>query len=258
MRKKVKIFKNFLVPFYQRMYSITMINTYNESMVHHELKELFAEKYKGQTEVKKNGFICDVVHRNENNEKDLIIEIQSSGLSNLSNKIRTLLTDNKVILVYPLATKTKIQTISTEGKIIQNRTSPKKKNIYSIFEELFKIYDLFDNENFSLCVIPITQTKIKQLMKEPVQTLQKSRRFKKNYLITDRLLDSMENPISFSNKKDFIDLLPKDIPEVFSSRELKKTEIKNEANKMLWVLNKMGIIEIDHKEGNLIYYRLTK
>ena len=98
MRKKVKIFKNFLVPFYQRMYSITMINTYNESMVHHELKELFAEKYKGQTEVKKNGFICDVVHRNENNEKDLIIEIQSSGLSNLSNKIRTLLTDNKVII----------------------------------------------------------------------------------------------------------------------------------------------------------------
>lgn len=231
-----------------------MINTYNESLVHHELKELFAEKYGGKTEVEHNGYICDVFCQNKNDEKPLIIEVQSAGLSSLSEKLRSLLKDSRLMLVYPLATKTRIQTVSTESKVVSSRTSPKKKNIYCIFGEFFKIYDLFEDENFSLCVVPVTQTKIKQLTDEPVQTLQKNRRFKKNYLITDRLLDTISEPIVFKNKIEFLDLLPKEIPEMFSSKELKKTEVKGEANKMLWVLLRMGLIKIDHKEKNLIYY----
>ena len=43
----------------------------------------------------------------------------------------------------------------------------------------------------------------------------------------------------------------------FSSKDLRKTEIKNEANKMIWVLRKANLIEQVDKKGNLIIYKKT-
>ena len=233
-----------------------MINTYNESSLHRELKTIFAEKYKGKTEVQVGDSICDILVSKEC--ESLIIEIQTSNLSSLTQKIEILLKTHNVMLVYPLAQKTIIKTIDANGNVISKRTSPKKQNIYSIFEQLYKAHKLFENKNFALCVLPITQTKIKQLTKIPVQTLQKSRRFKKNYLIVDKQLEifpNLDDSIIFKNKEDVAKLLPKEIPEVFSSKDLKKTQVKTNANKMLWVLSKMGCIKIDHKERNLIFYK---
>ena len=42
-----------------------------------------------------------------------------------------------------------------------------------------------------------------------------------------------------------------------SSKDLSKTEIGKEANKMLWVLRKANLIEQVKKEGNLIIYKKT-
>ena len=232
-----------------------MINTYNESTLHRSLKEFFAEKYDGKTEVPLEGSVCDILTKD-----GTVIEIQTAHLSSLTNKLEKLLPSHRVMLVYPLAVTTIIRTVGTDGKIARNKKSPKKPNIYSIFGELFSAYRLFESKNFSLCVIPITQIKIKQLTEDAVQTAQKSRRFKKNYLITDKLLEQMhtEEIKFFTSHEDFLALLPENIPEIFSSKDLRTTQVKNEANKMLWVLSRMGCIETDHKEGNLIFYRRTK
>ena len=227
-----------------------MINTYNESSLHKTLKDFFAYRYDGKTEVQIDGYICDIVTKD-----NLIIEIQTAHLSSLNTKIENLVLSHKVLLVYPLCTTTFIQTVDKNGKIISRRKSPKKQTIYSIFGELYRLYNLFDDENFSLLVLTTEQLKIKQLTNEKVQSKQKSRRFKKNYIITDKQLLQIHDEILFNSREDFLKLLPKNLPEVFSSKNLQTTEVKNEANKMLWVLAKMNLIKIDHKEGKLIFYK---
>ncbi len=229
-----------------------MINTYNETKLHKEIKEIFAHKFNGKTEIEVKNYICDIVCHDENST---IIEIQTANLSKLKSKIEALTRNHKVKLVYPLATTTYLQRQDENGKILSKRKSPKKKNIYSIFGELFSLYQFFDNPNFSLIVVPIEQCIIKTVFPEPVQTPNKKRRFKKDWLITDKILLDYKDEIIFNSKNDFQNLLPKEIPEVFSSKDLKNTEVKNEANKMIWVLKKAKIIEQCDKKGNLILYK---
>ena len=231
-----------------------MINTYNETSLHRELKAIYAQKHKGNTEIEIENYICDIVCTDKNST---IIEIQTSNLSKLTNKIEKLTKNHKVKLVYPLATTTYLQKQNEDGKILSKRKSPKKKNIYSIFGELFSIYKLFDNKNFSLIVLLIEQRVIKTVYPENVQSTNKKRRFKKDWLITDKKLLNKKEEIIFNSKNDFQNLLPKEIPENFSSKDLSKTEIGKEANKMLWVLRKANLIEQVKKEGNLIIYKKT-
>ena len=231
-----------------------MINTYNETSLHRELKEIYAQKHQGNTEIEIENYICDIVCSDENST---IIEIQTSNLSKLTKKIEKLTKFHKVKLIYPLATTTYLQRQDESGKILSKRKSPKKKNIYSIFGELFSLYKLFDNKNFSLTILFCEICIEKIIFDNPVQTPNKSRRFRKNWLIKDKKLISINNEVVLKNKKDLQDLIPKEIPEYFSSKELKNTEIKNEANKMIWVLRKANLIEQVEKKGNLIIYKKT-
>ena len=231
-----------------------MINTYNETSLHRELKEIYAQKYQGRTEIEIENYICDIVCNDKN---AMIIEIQTSNLSKLTDKIEKLSKTHKVKLIYPLATTTYLQKQDESGKILSKRKSPKKKNIYSIFGELFSLYKLFDNKNFELNIL-FTEICIEKIILEnPVQTPNKSRRFKKNWLTKDKKLISINNEVVLKTKKDLQDLIPKEIPDFFSSKDFKNTEVKNEANKMIWVLRKANIIEQVKKKGNLIIYKKT-
>ena len=231
-----------------------MINTYNETSLHRELKEIYAQKHQGNTEIELENYICDIVCSDENST---IIEIQTSNLSKLTNKIEKLTKFHKVKLIYPLATTTYLQRQDETGKVLSKRKSPKKKNIYSIFGELFSLYKLFDNKNFSLTILFCEICIEKIIFDNPVQTPNKSRRFRKNWLIKDKKLISINNEVILKTKKDLQDLIPKEIPEYFSSKDLRNTEIKNEANKMIWVLRKANLIEQVEKKGNLIIYKKT-
>ena len=231
-----------------------MINTYNETSLHRELKEIYAQKHQGNTEIEIENYICDIVCSDENST---IIEIQTSNLSKLTSKIEKLTKFHKVKLIYPLATTTYLQRQDETGKVLSKRKSPKKKNIYSIFGELFSLYKLFDNKNFSLTILFCEICIEKIIFDNPVQTPNKSRRFRKNWLTKDKKLISINNEVVLKNKKDLQDLIPKEIPEYFSSKDLRNTEIKNEANKMIWVLRKANLIEQVEKKGNLIIYKKT-
>ena len=59
------------------------INTYNESSLHKTLKTLYASENGFQTEVKKDGYIYDILDAEGN-----AIEIQTKNLSKLLPKIK--------------------------------------------------------------------------------------------------------------------------------------------------------------------------
>jgi len=213
-----------------------MINTYCESSLHKTLKNLYAKKYNGKTEENILGKICDVI-----TQKNDIIEIQTSNLSQLYEKIKILIEHHKIKIIYPLVICKYIETYSTDSILLSRRKSPKKNNIYSIFKELTKIYPFLLNENFSLEILEVTITEIRKKTEKPVQLKNKSRRFKKDWIKTDKKLEQIHSSLLFSNYKDYINLLPKDLPYIFSKNDICKT--KNDSNYMLWVLKKMNLIK---------------
>ena len=113
-----------------------MINIQNESSLHNTLKLYYANRNSGLTEVEKEGHIYDIVGKD-----DQIIEIQTKNLCALENKIKdTLEKKYKITIVYPLVITNRIYFTDEEGKLVSKRKSPKKGNIYDIFDELTKIY----------------------------------------------------------------------------------------------------------------------
>lgn len=235
----------------RHLYSIKMINTYNETSLHLSLKKLYAIKYNGTTEIPVEKYICDIV-----TDDDSIIEIQTGSLLKLLPKLIVLLKNHKVRLVHPLTCIKYIETHSSNGEKISRRKSPKRKDIYYLFDELMGIHPILLNKNFTLEVLLTTQTEIRRTTAEPVQSLNNRRRFKKNWIKTDKILDSISDTYIFKSKKDYLALLPHEIPKEFNAKDLSKTDVKNNSYKMLWVLNKMELLDFCGKINNKNTYKI--
>lgn len=238
-----------------------MINTYNESSLHKTLKELYALKENAQTEVLKNNHIYDVLKSD-----GTIIEIQTKNLGKLYAKTKDSLNLGlKCTIVHPIATETIIITKDKDGNTLSKRKSPKKNSIYSIFRELTSIYPLLLENNFKLEVLEtiITEERIKT--ETPVQSKNKQRRFKKNWNKADKKLNEILNTRIFKTKNDYLELLPEGLPEEFTTKEIQillkqnKSLPKSAANYtslMVWVFNKMGLIEQTGTKNRFKTYRI--
>ncbi|MBQ1181811.1 MAG: hypothetical protein IIX63_06815 [Treponema sp.] len=78
-----------------------MINTYNESSLHKTLKKLYSLENSHQVEVKKDGFIFDII-----SDKNEIIEIQTQSIEKLIPKIEYAIKNNiKIKIVIPITTQ---------------------------------------------------------------------------------------------------------------------------------------------------------
>lgn len=249
------------------MYSISMINTYNESNLHNILKHRAATECKGRVEQAVDSYICDVV--GENGE---IIEIQTQNLGNITGKILNLLQTHRVKLVYPLAVQTYIEyyTQDKTGTVLETplsrRKSPKKRNIYHIFDELMGAWPVLLHKNFSLEVIEAVITKKRLRTDKPVQSANKRRRFLRDWVALDTDLESILEIHTFNSADDYTALLPSSLNDSFTIKELRfanKECIKNEkliktheqAGKMIWTLHKMGLIECIGKNGRSKVYK---
>ncbi|MFI3258024.1 MAG: hypothetical protein R3Y36_06985, partial [Spirochaetales bacterium] len=186
-----------------------MINTYNESDLHRTVKNLMADNYNGKTEQKVGSYICDILCAD-----NTIIEIQTQNLGNLTAKILNLLQSHRVILVHPLATQSYIEYYAqdTDGNIaaqpLSRRKSPKKKNIYHIFDELMGIYPALLHEDFTLQIIEVVITKKRIRLEKAVQTPNKNRRFLRNWISHDTSLDKITATHLFNTAEHYTDLLP--------------------------------------------------
>ncbi|GMO61294.1 MAG: hypothetical protein Ta2A_07320 [Treponemataceae bacterium] len=248
--------------FFALCYMVIVINTYNESTLHKMLKELYALETGGKTEEKIDGKICDVFAA----EKNEIIEIQTGTLARLRNKISVLTEKYAVRLVYPLVTQKTIITYDKAGNTVSKRKSPKKQTIYSMFRELTALYPWLLHKNFTLEVVFVHITEIRRKTEKPVQAANKRRRFLRNWIKSDKILNSIEKKIVFAQKDDYLKLLPPPLllptSEGFSVNDICKTSAekikKDEASCMVWVLNKAEIIEVTKKIGRARYYQAAK
>lgn len=248
---------------------MTVINTLNETSLHRTLKNLRALETEGKTEQKSGPFTCDVIAKNGE-----IIEIQTSKLSALKEKIQYFLDKNaKITIVHPLIEEKILQTLTPEGTLLTKRKSPSKQTVYTALRSLTALHVFVGNPNFAIEFLTISVTEIRQKTEEKVQNKTKSRRHLKDYLIKDKILNSIDKTHRFNTKEDWKKLLPPAIKDQFTPPELhsalmnmdwpknftqsdKKTSAKY-YSLLIWFLEKAKIIEkTGQKKGKSWIYRI--
>nr|MCR5765362.1 hypothetical protein [Treponema sp.] len=104
---------------------------------------------------------------------------------------------------------------------------------------------------------------------EAVNSQNKRRRFRKDWIKSNKRLDEIISTRTFQKKSDYLNLLPKELPEIFCAKDLEKclrnknypqNAYKN-AHLILWVLSRMELIKLSEKPENAPksrakYYRI--
>ena len=172
-----------------------MIGTLGEKSLHSALKKWYARS-KDRIEVEVEGFHIDIKRRN------LLIEIQTTNFRSLRRKLTTLMEKHPVRLVFPIAQEKWIVRVAKDGETqLSRRKSPKRGNIFHLFNELVYIPGLITHPNFSLETLLVQE--------EEVRCEDGTGSWRRNGLrIADHRLLDVLGQRTFRNPSDFLTLIP--------------------------------------------------
>jgi hypothetical protein len=229
-----------------RLISTVLNNTFSsgrESSLHSAIKRwYFLEGDKIEARV--DDFVVDIVRG------ELLIEIQVANFSAIKPKLLRLLNAHKVRLVYPIPKEKWIVHKSTvTGQTYGRRRSPKKGHLADLFGELIRIPSLFSNGNLSVEVLMIEE---EEIWRDDGTGSWRRR----GASIEDRRLIRVFERKIFESKADFLKVLPKDLPDPFSNRNLAESLgiSVNQSRKMTYSLRKIGAItHVGNKRQQMLF-----
>src|SRR4030043_1425471 len=214
-----------------------------ESSLHSAIKKgYFLEGDKLEDRV--DDFVVDIVRG------DLLIEIQIANFSAIKPKLSRLLNDHKVRLVYPIPKeKWIIHKSMATGETYGRRRSPKKGRLSDLFNELIRVPSLFSKGNFSVEVLMI---EVEEIWRNDGRGSWR----RKGASIEDRKLIRVFEGSIFEQKADFLKVLPEDLPDPFSNRNLAESLgiPINQSRKMTYTLRKIGTITCVGKNRNQMLF----
>lgn len=221
------------------------IGTLAEKSLHAAVKEWYG-RAGDQYEVEVDGFIIDIVRGEQ------LVEIQTRHLYALKRKLRKLLDHYCVHLLHPIAQEKWIVRQTADGQRISRRKSPKRGRVLNIFDELIRIPHLLTHPNLTIGVLLTQQEEIWR------DDGQGSWRRKRWSIYDCRLLDVVEY-VTFASPADFYAMLPPDLPQPFTSRELSQALkcYRGLAQKMAYTLRKTGGLVVTGKQGNAFLYEVS-
>ncbi len=239
-----------------RMYSIFVINTYNESSLHKKFKIAAAEKYGAQTEQSVGPYICDALAPD-----GTIIEIQTGSFTHICGKLADLLKTHRVRLIYPLMTAVYLEYRDGNDRLLSRRKSPVKRGIYHIFDELTALHSVLPHKNFSFEAVETSAVKTRIKTAEPVQSANKRRRYKKDWLAADTDVEKTGTSRIFCSARDYLNLLPKNLPQEFTVKDLsarieEPAACARQINEMLWLFRKLNFVARTGKREKSFLYSL--
>lgn len=214
-----------------------------EQTLHEQLKEIYASKT-GEVESNIGDYRVDVVRG------DLFIEIQTGSFSSIREKLRDLLKNNRVRLVYPIPYQKWIVRLNKDGKQVSRRRSPKKGRVEDIFYELVYIPEILVDPNFELEVVMVD---VDEYWIDDGKGSWRRRRWS----IYDRKMLKLCERTLFKSPEDLKQFIPENLSE-FTSRTLSKmTSINTRlTQKMLYCLTRMNVVQRDGKKGRAYLYKL--
>jgi hypothetical protein len=217
-----------------------------EQSLHNQLKEWYTREG-AEAEATVDGYVVDVVR------DGLLIEVQTGNFSAIKDKLRALLGSHRVRLVHPVPRVKWIVRLDGEGAQVSRRKSPKRGRVEEVFYELVYIPEICGSEGFELEVALVDAEEY--LIDDGRGSWRR-----RGWSIHDRrLVDVVERRI-FSSPMDFIDLLPEGLPPEFTARQLAKAarlRIRL-AQKMVYCLRRMKVIEVSGRKGRANLYRVTR
>jgi hypothetical protein len=222
-----------------------LIGTLGEKSLHSALKTWYARP-KDKIEVEVDGFHIDIIRQK------LLIEIQTTNFSSLRRKLTTLIEKHPVRLVFPIAQEKWIVRMAKDEKTrLGRRKSPKKGNVFHLFDELVYIPGLITHPNFSLETLLIQE--------EEVRCDDGTGSWRRNGLrIADHRLIDVLSQHTFRDTSDFLALIPTDLPEPFSTNDLAEgiDQPRRIAQQVAYCLRHMEAIDMVGKNGNSLLYEV--
>ncbi len=221
------------------------INIFNESTLHANIKEWYAMPG-DQPEEKIDGYFIDLVRTGE---PQLLIEIQTGSFSSIAKKLRALVENHKVRLVYPIPREKWILKIHPSGEIVSRRRSPKTGQPVEIFKELLRIPDIIRHENFTLEIIMVKM--------EEIRCADGKGSWRRGGVsIKDRRLLEVQDKLLFITCSDFLKFIPKSLECPFTNKTLAKSlgQPVYTARRMTYCLKKMGAIKEVGKAGRELLF----
>jgi len=200
-----------------------------EQSLHNQLKEHYARPG-DVVEGRVSGYVADIVRG------DSLIEIQTGNFQGeFRKKIRRLLRDHRVHVVYPVAERKWI--IRQEEGRRTRRVSPRRGRTEEVFNELVYAPDLPTTPGFSLEVALVDT--------EEDQEVKWRGRRRTRYRTTDRRLLGVVGSRTFSRPEDYLGLMPEKLETAFTARELsRRTGLRiTLARRMVYCLAKMGLLK---------------
>jgi len=225
------------------IYNRPIIGTLGEKTLHNEIKHLFCAD-ETKHEIKVGSYVADI-------KTDYgIIEIQTGAFNKLRKKLTVFLEDTLVTLVYPLPdTKWLLWINEQTGEVTKKRKSPKKGSIYDAVFELYKIKPFLSHKNLRLCIIFADIEEYRFL-----NGWSKDR--KKGSSRHNRIPVKINGKVYFNFAKDYLQFIPENIPENFTTKDLKTAAKINmrTSQTLLNILHHIGTVKRVGKSGNLLIY----
>ncbi len=212
--------------------AISEIGTLNEGSLHATLKRHYAAPG-DEFEVPLQGFVIDLV-KAPDTDTELLVEIQTGSFGAMGNKMDRLLSEHRMLLVHPIAIRTKLERADRT-----TRRSPKRGSIYSIFDELVSIPTLLDHPNLELDVVLYEETR-KQVHDPSL------RRRRGGWRTVDRHVDEIIDIQRFRTVEDLRRLLPSSIPELFTTADIAREAGcgRDAAQKLAYCFRAASLIEL--------------
>ena len=221
------------------------IGTLSEKTIHAVLKNYYAPDL-DMHEIPIENFVADIYTGQE------IIEIQTRAFDKMRRKLDTFLPLYPVTIVYPIPHIKWLSWIDEQtGETSPKRKSPKTGSAYMAFKELYKIRPYLQNPNLHLKIALIDMEEYRLLNGWSRDKKKGSERY-------DRIPVKFDEEISIDRKEDYMQFVPYDLSEPFTTKDFAKAAKINErlAGVVLLILNDLGIVIRVGKKGNAYLYEV--
>lgn len=213
-----------------------------------ELHLALQRHYAGDTglvEAELAGYRADVLR------DGVVYEVQTGSFSAIRKKLTDLSQTRRVVLVFPVPARKFIVRLDPEsGEELSSRRSPKRGSVLEVFEELLYVADLLQHQNLSLHVVMTVERELRRHDgKGPWH--------RKGVSLAGRELMAIVAVHRFDQPRDFLRLLPPELPQRFTVADLQQaTDTKYwMAGRMAYGLRQLGAIEHVGKKGNAFLYQ---
>ncbi len=221
------------------------IGTLGEKTVHAVLKNYYAPDEK-MHEVPIGHYVADIY------TGEGIWEIQNGNFYKIRSKLDAFLKEYPVTIIYPIPHIKWIIWIDEEtGECSPKRKSPLTGTAYRAFAELYRIKDYLNHEKLRF-IFPLVDMEEYRLLNGW------SRDRKKGSCRYDRLPVTLYDEVVIEKKEDYLQFLPGQLPEAFTSKDLSATaKIPIKAARMaLHIMTYLGVTEQIGKAGKSYLYRI--